>query len=188
MCFSCKARASFEILFLLENPLCCHIMLMAQSLSCAPSWREWEKSINNRDYEKQTQNAGYSTGYSIWTFHKWEKCRAKPNRTVRAREQFQIPDYQNGRDPTADPWAWTLDWGIKTVDLGGFRGLHWKKVACSLWLDNVIEVSITFLGRDDGIVVLWESVLVLRKCRPRSPGVKCCAACHFGMIQKIEIC
>jgi len=55
-------------------------------------------------------------------------------------------------------------------------------------LDNVIKVSITFLGRDDGIVVLWESVLVLRKYRPRSSGVKCCVACHFGMIQKIKIC
>ena len=35
---------------------------------------------------------------------------------------------------------------------------------------------------------VWENILVLRKYRPRSSGVKCCVACHFGMIQKIKVC
>lgn len=57
-----------------------------------------------------------------------------------------------------------------------------------LRLDNVIEISITFLGDVDGIVVLWENVLVLRKYRLKSLGVKCHAAYNFGMIHKIKMC
>lgn len=74
-----------------------------------------------------------------------------------SESQGPVLDFRLSKRKRPDSCPLRLDPGLRNkdrVDLGGFWGLNWKKFACSLWLDNVIKVSITFLGRDDGIVVL----------------------------------
>lgn len=54
-------------------------------------------------------------------------------------------------------------------------------------MDNIIEVTITFLECDNGVVIPWGNVLVLRKHGLTCLGVKCHAVCKFGMNHKIKM-